>query len=141
MTSLNPTNIKGVVRRTFQQAPLDAPGELMAQIVRQALAMGERDLLNDVVRAVVDSQRKDAPWQLPSLATVLDALERRSIDMESLPAETRSRISRLIDVAGQVALDEKLPLAQRVEATRLLRSDAGDPKQNRDNLAELIERS
>ncbi len=139
MTSLNPDNIQGVVRHTFEQAPDETPVDLMTQIVRQALAMGDRSWLHGVVTAVVDVQREDAVWQLPALATVLDAFERRSLKIQTLPASTTARIGDLIHAAGQVALDSEQEIAQRIAAVQLLRADIGDRNQNRSILAELIE--
>ncbi len=86
-----------------------------------------------------------APWQLETLAALLDALDRRKTSLAELAksggADLRAVLDRLaaaFDQARRTAADPKAAPRDRLTAVRLLGRGGGDPAADRKLLAELL---
>ncbi|MHB8520666.1 MAG: neutral/alkaline non-lysosomal ceramidase N-terminal domain-containing protein [Limisphaerales bacterium] len=110
-----------------------ALAETIGQLIATAVASDDRSVLERTLIAVVPSPTATIPvWQWSALASLLDALKRQNLDLDSLrrseDAEVRAaaqRIETAFGKARQLAANQTADPTVREPAVRLLARDDG----------------
>lgn len=120
ISSLNPRNVSAVLERVIQSS--DPGSESMRlELIEQAIAMGDPDLLGRIVRLAcpTSSERPDSK-NLETLARVLDSIARRERQSDALPPTARDRIAESIQHARAAVTNRSASEQLRIAAVKLL---------------------
>ncbi len=126
-SSLNAANLPSVLAAVVESVRQgNKPSPLTGSLVQTALGLGEpatlAGLLDQVSRPEKD---RFAPWQMTTLATILDSLQRHRGERDKLLGpEVRQRLARLQDQARSSAPNDQAPLEERLASLTLLGRDA-----------------
>jgi putative membrane-bound dehydrogenase-like protein len=117
------------------------PAALLGELLRQANALGHTRALATLLTEVGRTDKgRYAPWQLAALAGLLDALDQRNTPLAKLRAgedeavrAALQRLAGLFEAARALVANGRAPVAERVQAVRLL--GRGLDRQEEDVLA------
>lgn len=106
-------------------------------LVRLAAALGNADIVGDLLRRVCTGEKKSFSWQSVALAEVLDALRARPDVRDKVLAAAGEQISRLITQAREMAGQDNAPQPDRLAAIQLLGRSVTDTEATLETLAGL----
>ncbi|MGB6043323.1 MAG: PVC-type heme-binding CxxCH protein, partial [Pirellulales bacterium] len=123
-SSLNQSNIAGVLAAVLHGANGEATGELLAAFYGQVAALADRSLLDDAIGEISRPRggNKILAWQLVALADVLDRLVSRTIELRTLASPPiRLQVNAVFDEARRIVGDHAAGAQDVLSAMRLLR--------------------
>jgi len=125
LSSLHASNLEATLRGVLKTGVAARDGAVLDGILSTAAAVVPQDRLSTLLASLVRPvDGKFQSWQFSALAAILDASERRQRRITMLvDAELREELARLTANAGQVAMDDAAPIADRLAAVRLLGRD------------------
>lgn len=123
VSSVNATNLGGVLASLLtERAKVNKGGELLGPLLAQAVAYEDSETTLRALDVVLEDNQ-DPEWQFTSVATLLNALERRSTSnkgMNRLVERVRSNVQALLTAARRSVLNSHAPHAQRIAAIGLM---------------------
>lgn len=130
LSSLNKENIEPVIERLLSNNALRASGDVFERLLTVAIGLGSDTALRKTLDAVLTTEHSVEPWRFQTLATILDALERRNRNVRDyLGPDARRALDVLIGRAREAATFADGEPA-RLLALRLLGRSASDAPQD-----------
>jgi putative membrane-bound dehydrogenase-like protein len=128
LSSVNRDNLDPVLLAVLTGDAKEARGDLLAELLRLANALGQDRALITMMHAVGQpSEGKYAAWQFQALGSLLDHLAGQNHSLSQLRAHGNRELQTAIDelaglfqAARDLALQDKEDLATRLHALRLL---------------------
>lgn len=137
-----PAILAGLAQANRTSAGLDA---LMVQLVATAAASGnERTLARTLDSLLPSANRPVTPARMAAFASLLDAAERRRLDLPAIlavdaaPPDGKARIAQLMAEARRLALNPAAPADERELALRTLGRDVSSQADDVELLAGLL---
>lgn len=146
MSSLNKTNYACFAEAVLRPSEAAPPPGLLDGLLTFAAANKDRRGMAELLSAAADSREgRFAAWQLDTLATLLDALDRQKLTLADLSRdvgeELTNSLKRLNLAFAQARLtvrDERAPFEDRIHAMRLLARGGDQRAADLKVLAELL---
>ena len=122
VSSLNESNLESVLKELFASRNAQATQPLLEAALTTTAALGKADQLSRAVQLLtaVPNSRVE-PWQLNTLATLVDSLQRNQgrLSMKLTP-EARDSFATVVSMARKLAAEESTDNELRCSAARLL---------------------
>jgi putative membrane-bound dehydrogenase-like protein len=136
LSSVREDNLAEVIAHLFSHnADALPPPAQLQKLFAMAAAVNQPGIANDAVQKIVVVPPSGyARWQLAALAGFLDARRQRGEPLESLHAELRSGVERMLAHARKIAVSSTSPKSERLLAIVLL----GHEKAQRGSDIELL---
>jgi putative membrane-bound dehydrogenase-like protein len=130
ISSLNPRNVSEVLAAAIR-SPKVASADVTAELIGQAVAMGEKETLDRAIETVSASKNELTTTQeFESLTQILDALSIRKWSAEELSQSARDRIAQTTEQARRVAADHEAAADTRAAAIPLLGRSKSQQRQD-----------
>jgi len=118
-SSVTDDNLKGILESLLAaRAKVNAGGELLDPLLALSVAFDNREATQKALDAVLEDSQ-DPAWQYASVASLLDALERRTT-VGKWKEGVMSDIQALLSSSRRSSLDNDAPTAQRKAAIHLM---------------------
>jgi len=146
LSSVNKRNLDSVLLAALKGGKgAPPPAGVIESLLRLAGALGNTSATMTLLHEVGTAENgKHAAWQFAALGTLLDALENRGSSLAQLAGQGDGLDAAVKDVSGlfaaarELAVDRKAPLAERVQATRLLGRGLDHQQEDATLLAALL---
>jgi putative membrane-bound dehydrogenase-like protein len=123
ISSVNADNLMGVlVSLLAERSKANRGGELLGSLLAQAVSYDNHEATMRALDAVLKNEG-DPEWQYVTVASLLEALDRRETDnqrVSDLHSEVMARVKALLVSARKTSLDSDTPKTQRKAAIRLM---------------------
>lgn len=129
ISSLNQRNLSAVARGVTKSARQNTPPpELLSGLLKTATALKQNDAVATIVMALTTpSNGAYQPWQLQTLANLLDAVDLKSL---KAGADSGAAIAKTLEAARTIARDDSAAVEMRSAAMSLLGREASAQKQD-----------
>jgi putative membrane-bound dehydrogenase-like protein len=145
-SSINQHNLGDVLTLALAEREKPAAGRLVGELLALSVAFDNRPATLDALESIMRlDQAAELPWQCETVAGLLDALERRSMSLDTLVREEGDRgrellgqVAALIDRARTTALNVQANESLRTAAIRLLARQPDERDEDIRRLATLL---
>jgi len=140
LSSLHEANIESALRGVLTSGLAARDAAVLDAILSTAAVIVPQDRLSTLLASLVRPVDGGfQSWQFSALAAILDASDRRQRQITRLvDSEVREAFARLTANAGQVAMNDTAPIADRLAAIRLLGRDPDRRDAERPVIQELL---
>jgi putative membrane-bound dehydrogenase-like protein len=146
LSSVRDAQLPAVLAEVLGNGSAERHGELIATLLNLAAASRSEAALAQALAVIAEPKENQyAPWQLNSLAGLLDALDRRQMSLSKLQKKASGTLAQSLDklrdafaYARQVAADPRAPDSDRVLAVALLGRGMDRRQEDLDALASLL---